>query len=250
MPNLMIQLEQSFEPFVERFDRLAAAGIQAFSATAFEVLPALKSPLMLFVARCREIPPGNACCRDDSRDKEIVGPCGGLLRRTRSARRGRCCRSRCRPSTWSVFSGRSSIFSSKVRNSFALAVSAEANSGKTVLSARGGHHHLKTVALHPAVVLRITPSAFLIHPVKPLGDASGLTIAFVPQRAVGRHQTLIHGNNLRIGHAFRNGLFALQLDRRAEQLVCPPVAAEKRAPRGKIVPSGSLGNQSTGSVCR
>ena len=53
MPNLMIQLEQSFEPFVERLDRLAAAGIQAFSAMALEVFPALKSALMLLVARCR-----------------------------------------------------------------------------------------------------------------------------------------------------------------------------------------------------
>jgi len=70
--------------------------------------------------------------------------------------------------------------------------------------------------------------------------------ALVPQRPARGNQAFVHGHNLRIGRPFVNGLFALQTDGFAEQPMHPLIAAEKRAPRGKIVATGRCGDYSPG----
>jgi hypothetical protein len=43
MPHPMLQLEQRFQPVLERFDRLAATGVKFLALAAFQKLPALPS---------------------------------------------------------------------------------------------------------------------------------------------------------------------------------------------------------------
>src|SRR5215470_16499324 len=51
MPDAMVQLEQAFEPVVERLDGLAAAGVQPFSSATLEELPSRQASPMGFIAR-------------------------------------------------------------------------------------------------------------------------------------------------------------------------------------------------------
>ncbi len=47
---LLVQLEQSFEPLVERFDGLAATGIKPFPRAPFQKLSALQAAAMMLVS--------------------------------------------------------------------------------------------------------------------------------------------------------------------------------------------------------
>src|SRR5574340_327903 len=54
MPHAMVQLEQRFEPVVERFDRLAASGVEFPSLAAFEELAALAASRSLETSSLRD----------------------------------------------------------------------------------------------------------------------------------------------------------------------------------------------------
>jgi hypothetical protein len=243
MPNVLIQIEQPFEPIVERFHGLASPCIQSFGSTAPEVLSTLKSPPMWLVTRrrnCRlclsfaaatilgtkKTPTGSPIIF------VVLDPLGNPVAVITAIGQHAVC-----------FLGKIADFFVEGLRFLRAGGIDRSQPWENGAASRGADDHLKTVALHPAIVLRTAPSAFLIDSMKPFGDAACLSITLMPPWASGSHQAFVYGNNLRIGHAFRDGFFTLQRNGCAKQMVCSSIPTKKRAPRGEAFPSGSLSNQ-------
>src|SRR5579859_6509890 len=176
MPNAVIQFDKSFEPVVERLDCLATACIQTLSFTTLEKLLTRQASPMRLIAwfgrlASRRLLAATAVFRAQKTPTRplalrvvlqvlaqliavvtAVGQhIGGFLRQ----------------------------FLDLVGKGLRFLRARRIDRGRQRedgASARGRDNHFKAVALHPTVVLRITPRALAIHAVQPFGNTVVLPV--------------------------------------------------------------------------
>src|SRR5688572_21401838 len=235
MPDTIFQFEQRLEPLIERFYCLAAASINApASRTAVELsadkaaamrlitwlnrLLARRALRVAFVLRADESP---ASAFSLFRPFHSLGQVITVIPAV-----GR-----------NIFRRFGQIIDLVVEGGHFLGTGCIGRGQERENSTLSGgrHHHFKTVALHPAIVLGKSPLALAVHATKTFGNAVLLPVALVPQRAAGRYQTLVHGYVGGVRNAFGNRCFALQFNRISKQPVRSTIAIKVGAAGRKLL---------------
>lgn len=246
MPYAMFQLEQRFQPVVERFDRLTTSGVKFSALAAFQELSALSAMPTLQASKL--------CGWLRQAFSVSFLRITGILRAQKTHARPFSLRA-----PFNAFAEVVVVITTVGKHVFHILVQLAdlLAEGRVFTYARridgsqqganrsiGGRrdNDLIGITLYPAMILRVSPSALDIYAVESLRDAALLAVLFVPFRSAGLKQTLIYRHAGRIGNAVLHEFFALQTNSRLVKAINPAVAIEIRAAAGKLLGRKSLGN--------